>query len=92
MDELSSSRVGTDQFGSQSSWKPVESSKKPAASQESNIKSGAEKNGTKGLEQHHSRYLQSLYKSIPERVKAALDAQDSEAKYWMRFDMFEVHF
>ena len=89
MDELCSSRVGTDQFGSQSSWKPVESSKKPAASQESNIKSGAEKNGTKGLEQHH---LQSLYNSMPERVKAALDAQDSEAKYWMHFDTFAVHF
>ena len=37
-------------------------------------------------------YLQSLYKSMPSRVLAALDAQDSEAKYWMRFDMFEVHF
>ena len=37
-------------------------------------------------------YLQSLYKSMPPRVLAALDTQDSEAKYWMRFDMFEVHF
>ena len=45
MDELSSSQVSAEQFGSQSNREYVEWSKKPAATQENNNNSGAEKNG-----------------------------------------------
>ena len=55
MDELSSSQVSAEQFGSQSNREYVEWSKKPAATQENNNKIGAENNGAKGLEHHHSR-------------------------------------
>ena len=38
------------------------------------------------------KYLQSLYKSMPQCVQAAVDAKDSDTKYQMRSDMFAIHF
>ena len=81
-DELSFLQVSADQSESQSSREYVESSKKPAATQENNNKSGAEKSGAKGLEQHHwvPPISIALYKSNPQPVQIAMDAQDSDAK------------
>ena len=81
MDELSSSRAGADQSGSLSSWKLVEFKKKPAATQENSIKSKAEKIVWKVWNNITSEYLQSLFKSMSQRVQAAVNAKDSDAKY-----------
>ena len=37
-------------------------------------------------------YLQSLYKSMPQCVQAAVDVKDSDATYQMPSDMFAIHF
>ena len=55
MDELGSSWAGADHSGSLSSWILVDLKKKPGATQENSIKSEAEKNCVKGLNQHHFR-------------------------------------
>ena len=92
MDELSSSQVSADQFGSQSNREYVEWSKKPAATQENNNKIGQKIMVQKVWNIITPEYLQSLYKSMPQPVQATVDAQDSHAKNQMYSDMFFVHF
>ena len=46
-----------------------------------NIKSGAKKMVHKVWNNITQEHLQSLYKSMPQPVQAAVDAQDSDAKY-----------
>ena len=80
MDELSSSQVSAEQFGSQSNREYVEWSKKPAATQKNINKIEAEKMVQKVWNIITPEYLQSLYKSMPQPVQATVDTQDSDAK------------
>ena len=40
-----------------------------------------QENCTEGLEQHHPRHLQSLHKSMPQRMQAVIDAEGGHTKY-----------
>ena len=59
----------------------MESNKKPAKTQENNIKSGAEKIAQEVWDNITPKYLQSLYKSMPQCVQAAVDVKDSDTEF-----------